>query len=103
MTKSSALFCCALLGALGLSPRAQTPPRLVPLDSTGLITYYIADGIPTFGNRPGDMELATLAFKEWERAADGEITLKPITDEGSALIRLYWQSWAKAEYGQTKT
>jgi len=56
---------------------AQTPPKLVPLDSTGLITYYIAEGIPTFGSRPGDVELATWAFNEWQRRAEGAIRFQP--------------------------
>jgi hypothetical protein len=67
-----------------------------------LITYYIADGIPTFGSRPGDIELATWAFKDWERGAGGTIRLEPIADEGIALIRLYWRPSGKGEYGQTE-
>jgi hypothetical protein len=82
--------------------RAQPPPKLVPLDASGLITYYVAEGIPTFGSRAGDIELATWAFQEWERSAGGAIRLEPIADEGMALIRLYWLSWAVRKYGETR-
>jgi len=44
----------AVVGVFAPATRAQNPPRLVPLDSSGLITYYIAEGISTFGNRPGE-------------------------------------------------
>ena len=38
----------------------------------GTSTNLLAtDGIPTFGSQPGDIELATWAFKEWERSAGG--------------------------------
>ena len=84
------------------SATAQGPPRLVPLDGTGLITYYVAGGIPAFGSRTGDIELATWAFQEWERSAGGAIRLEPIADEGTALIRLYWMSWGRGKYGDAR-
>jgi hypothetical protein len=90
----------AVVVAMSVAGNAQRPPTLVPLDATGLITYYIADGIPKFGSRPGDNELATWAFDEWERAAGGAIRLEPSADEGMALIRLYWQSRTSRQYGQ---
>ena len=86
-----------------LAARAQTPPKLVPLDAAGLITYYIAEGIPAFGSRAGDVELATWAFEEWERHAGGAIRLDLITDEGMALIRLYWHRENRRQYGQMKS
>ena len=96
ITLSGAAF--VVLGIL--AAHAQTPPKLVPLDAAGLITYYIAEGIPAFGSRAGDVELATWAFEEWERHAGGVIRLEPITDEGMALIRLYWHRENRRQYGQ---
>jgi hypothetical protein len=101
-TQCRALLLLGLITVSMPSARAQNPPKLRPLDSSGLLTYYIAEGIPTFGSRDGDNELATWAFKEWERRAGGAIRLEPIADEGTALIRLYWQSWTKGQYGQAK-
>jgi hypothetical protein len=98
--KSRLWLGAAVVVAMSVAGGAQKPPTLVPLDATGLITYYIALGIPTFGSRPGDHELATWAFDEWERAAGGAIRLEPIPEEAPALIRLYWMAWRPSEYGQ---
>jgi hypothetical protein len=78
--------------AVGVTTRAQT----------ATITYYIADGIPKFGSRPGDDELAVWAFDEWQRAASGRIRLERIAEEAAARIRLYWMSRAPAKYGEMK-
>jgi hypothetical protein len=100
--KSSSFFAAAVVVALSVSAPAQAPPKLVPLSESGVITYYIADGIPSFGSRIGDDELATWAFQEWERAAGGTIRLERIAEESEAMIRLYWLSWAPAKYGEMK-
>jgi hypothetical protein len=96
------LLSIAAIVAMSAAGRAQQPPTLAPLNSDGLITYYIADGIPSFGSRAGDDELATWAFQEWERAAGGAIRLERIAEESVAVIRLYWLSSAPAKYGEMK-
>ena len=101
--KSGLLLVAAVLVATSVAARAQRPPTLVPLDADGLITYYIAEGIPKFGSRPADNELATWAFKEWERAAGGSIRLEASADEGMALIRLYWHSRNSRQFGQMRS
>ena len=100
--KSGVLLVAGVLVATSVAGRAQRPPTLQPLDATGLITYYIADGIPKFGSRPGDNELATWAFDEWERAAGGAIRFEQIPEEAFALVRLYWMSSARGTYGEMR-
>jgi hypothetical protein len=101
--KSGLLLVAAVVVAMSVAARAQTPPTLVPLTPDGLVTYYIADAIPRFGSRPGDDELARWAFKEWERAAGRAIRLEASADEGMALIRLYWHSRNSRQFGQMKS
>ncbi len=103
MLKISVLFALGALLVSSLSARAQNLPKLVPLDSKGLLTYYIAEGIPSFGSESGDIELAAWAFKEWERSARGTIRLARIADEGTARIRLYWRPSGTGKYGQAQT
>jgi hypothetical protein len=103
MRRFALLVATAVMVSLGVTVVAQTPPKVVPLDSTGLITYYIAEGIPTCGSRPGDLELATWAFDEWQRSAEGAIRFEPFADEGTALIRLYWHASKPREYGQMRS
>lgn len=101
--KSRLLPGAAILVALSVAGSAQAPPTLVPLGTERVIPYYIADGIPKFGSRPGDNELATWAFDEWQRAAGGAFRLEPITQEGMALIRLYWHRQTNRQYGQMRS
>jgi hypothetical protein len=99
--KSGLLLGVAVAVAMSLAGSAQAPTRLVPLGTERVITYYIADGIPTFGSRPGDNELATWAFDEWERAAGGAFRFKATPEEGFALVRFYWNGSGR-EYGKMK-
>jgi hypothetical protein len=100
--KPGLLLGVVAFAAMSATGSAQRPPTLVPLTPDGLITYYIADGIPRFGSRSGDNELATWAFKEWERAAGGAIRFERITQEGFALVRLYWNGSGRG-HGQMKS
>jgi hypothetical protein len=100
--KSGWLLVAAVVVAMSVAARAQNPRTLVPLGTERVITYYIADGIPHFGSRPGDNELATWAFEEWERAVGGTIRLERIVQESEAMIRLYWLSPTVGKYGEMK-
>jgi hypothetical protein len=99
--KSGLLVGGAILVALSIASSAQAPPRLVPQGPERVITYYIADGIPKFGSRAGDNELATWAFDEWERAAGGAFRFEAIPEEGFALVRFYWNGSGR-EYGKMR-
>ena len=77
-----------------------SPPTLVPLDATGRITYFIAEGIERSGHQPGDTELAKWAFEEWARGIGGALRFEANADEGLSQIRLYWLPWAIAAPGK---
>jgi hypothetical protein len=78
------------------------PPRLEPLEATGRISYYVADVIEKFHARPGDPELVAWAAQEWTTAAGGAFRLERSTDEGTALIRVYWLSWTQTVGGEAR-
>jgi hypothetical protein len=75
---------------------AQGSRPLEPLDATGRVTYFIADGLPGSEYRPSDRDLATWALRAWERSAAGALRFEP-SGEPDALVRIYW---VPAEYGQ---
>ena len=67
----------------------------MPVDDTGLIPYFIAEGIEGSGYRRGDSELAVWALQEWERSTGGALRFQPTDSEESALIRIHWLPWAE--------
>src|SRR5476651_2165982 len=91
-----------ILGWIGVAAGAQhpSPATLVPLDATGRITYFIAEGIERSGHRPGDTALAAWAFEEWARGAGRALRFEANADEGLSQIRIYWLPWAIARPGQ---
>lgn len=81
---------------------AQRPPRgLEPLDATGRVTYFIADGEPGSDFRPSDRELASWALKAWERSAGGALRFEP-SAEHEALVRVYWVPADAGYYGEMR-
>src|SRR5438105_9341220 len=86
--------------AAGAIDAAQTVlPRT--LDATGPITYFIADGSPQSGFRPGDRQLALWAFAAWERNSGKRLRFEP-APESSALVRLYWAESNEGQYGEMR-
>jgi hypothetical protein len=81
--------CVALLGIV-VTAQPAPRPKLVPLDATGRITYFIGEGVPRSGHQPGDNELAALALKEWERSLGGVLHFEPAASAEDALIRVNW-------------
>ena len=98
-------FLVLALGAatlLGAALAAQQRPRgLEPLDATGRITYFIADGEPGSDFRPSDRQLAEWALRAWERSAGGTIRLTPAREE-EALVRVYWVPADSSLYGEMR-
>ena len=84
------------------SATAQQPRGLQPLDATGRLTYFIADGEPAAGFRPPDRELALWALKDWERSAGGAIRFVP-SPEDEALVRVYWVPADAGQYGEMRS
>jgi hypothetical protein len=73
--------------------------RLNRLEIDGPIPYFIAPGLPEFGYRPGDAQLAEWALEAWSRATDGVLCFYPA--EGTkALLRIYWSPVNDGLYGQ---
>jgi hypothetical protein len=86
---------------MGAAAGAQrpSPPALSPLDATGRISYFIAEGIDRSGHQPGDTELAEWALAEWARATGGALRFQADA-ESLSQIRIYWLPWAVAGPGQ---
>lgn len=74
---------------------------LAPLDASGPITYYIADGIEGSGYRESDRQLAVWALEAWGRNAGGALRFEPGAEE-DAMIRIYWVPAASGQYGEMR-
>lgn len=79
-----------------VAPSAQAFRTLEPLDDSGRVTYFVADGVPGSEYRPSDRDLATWALKAWERNVGGALRFEPAREQ-DALIRILW---VPAEFGQ---
>jgi hypothetical protein len=69
--------------------------RLMPLDASGLIPYFIADGAERSQFRAGDRQLALWALDEWQRSASGMLRFERTEREEAALLRFAWLPWAE--------
>lgn len=78
---------------------AQRPYVLEPLDATGRVTYFIAEGEPGSHYRASDRDLATWALKAWERSAGGALRFESASEE-DALVRVYWVPANAGQYGE---
>jgi len=94
------LLALAVLAATSLD--AQRPRALEPLDATGRLTYFIADGEPGSDFRPSDRELALWALRAWERSAGGALRFES-SRETEALIRVYWVPADSSLYGEMRS
>jgi hypothetical protein len=84
-------FCvAAAAGQLGLAP----------LTATGAITYFIEEGLPEFGYRSGDRQLAVWALEAWAKTSGGVLRFAPST-ERDAVIRVSWVPASDGRYGET--
>ena len=91
-----------MIGVTGSAALAQTLRAIEPLDRSGRITYFIADGEPGSQFRPADRDLATWALKAWERSAGGAIRFEPAA-ERDALVRVYWVPASSGQYGEMRS
>ncbi len=95
-----ALFLLAAVGIFAVLD-AQPLPTLQPLDASGRITYYIADGMAGSQYRPGDRDLATWALTHWETSVGGALKFEP-SAEDDALVRVYWVPASAGQYGEMR-
>jgi hypothetical protein len=79
----------------------QRPRGLEPLDATGRLTYFIADGEPGSDFRAPDRELALWALRAWERSTSGAIRFAA-SREDEALVRVYWVPADSGFYGEMR-
>jgi hypothetical protein len=84
-----------------LALSAQSSRTLEPLDATGRVTYFIADGMPGSEYRPPDRDLATWALKAWERSVGGALRFEPAREQ-DALVRIYWVPAGAGQYGEMR-
>jgi hypothetical protein len=92
----------ALIGVIGSAAFAQTLRAIEPLDRSGRITYFIADGEPGSQFRPADRDLATWALQAWEKSVGGGIRFEP-APERVALVRVYWVPASSGQYGEMRS
>ena len=80
---------------------AQSPRPLEPIDTTGRVTYFIADGEPGSEYRPSDRDLAIWALREWERSVGGALRFEPSLEQ-DALVRVHWVPAEAGQYGEMR-
>jgi len=80
---------------------AQSPLFVLPVDATGRVTYFVADGMKDSAFRPSDRDLAVWALKEWERVLNGALHFEP-SAENSAIVRVFWVPPARGRYGEMR-
>jgi hypothetical protein len=91
----------AFLVVAAATMAAQRPRGLEPLDASGRLTYFIAEGEPGSDFRPSDSDLALWALRAWERSAGGTIRFSP-APEDEALVRVYWVPADSGFYGEMR-
>jgi hypothetical protein len=80
---------------------AQSLRTLEPLDGSGRVTYFIAEGVPGSQFRPADRELATWALRAWERTVGGALRFEP-GPEAEALLQVHWVPAGAGQYGEMR-
>ncbi len=80
---------------------AQSSRGLEPLDDSGRVRYFIADGEPGSEYRPSDRDLATWALRAWERSVGGALRFEP-SREQDASVRIYWVPAGTGQYGEMR-
>jgi hypothetical protein len=82
---------------LSLSVFATSEPkfRVVPVDGSGSIPYFVGEGAERSRFRASDSQLAMWALEEWQRRADGMLRFERVEREEIALLRFAWLPWAE--------
>lgn len=91
-----------VVAASSLTARAQPLPTLTPLDASGRVTYFIAEGLPGSEYRPADKDLARFALEAWERSLDGALRFEQVDNEDAALVRVRWVPASAGQYGEMR-
>jgi Matrixin len=94
-TVSLVALLVAVLAAGAVLAEPEERFRLVPVDATGLIPYFIGDAAERSGFRAGDGQLAMWALDEWQRGTGGVLRFEGASREETALLRFAWLPWAE--------
>ena len=81
--------------------QAAKLPVLHPLDASGRVTYFVADGFEGSAFRPADRDLAVWALKQWQRALDNALHFEP-SAEKDAMVRVFWVPAGGNRYGEMR-
>jgi len=84
-----------------VAPRAQALLPLEPLDATGRVTYFIAEGLQGSQFRAADRDLATWALRAWERTVGGALRFES-APERDALVQVHWVPAGAGQYGEMR-
>jgi hypothetical protein len=96
------IACALILGAAtAVMLSAQRLSALEPLDNSGRVTYFIAEGTADSQYRPQDRELATWALAAWARSTGGAIRFEPSRAQ-DALVRVNWVNEREGLYGEMR-
>ena len=100
--RSLRLITLALVAGIShVALSAQSSRELEPLDDSGRVTYFIADGEPGSEYRTSDRDLATWALRAWERSVGGALRFEP-SREQDASVRIYWVPAGTGQYGEMR-
>ena len=94
---ATVLLVSGALASVALS--AQSSWEFEPLDASGTVTYFIADGEPESVYRPADRDLATWVLRAWEHSVGGALRFKS-SSEDEVLIHVYWVTPDAGLYGE---
>jgi hypothetical protein len=85
-----------------IAPTASSQAVFQPIDISGPVSYFIADGRGKTGFRATDLELARWALEAWQRTSGNAMRFEP-GSESSALVRLYWAEPSEGQYGEMRS
>jgi hypothetical protein len=91
----------AAMVASFLAATALALPPLRPLDRTGRVTYFIADGKAGSTFQPDDRQLAAWAFGSWQRALNNALHFESAA-RAESLVQLFWVPARTGEFGETR-
>lgn len=79
----------------------RSQARLRVLYVTQPVGFFVAEGDPQVGSRPGDRDLARMALEAWQKAVGPVARLRAATED-SARLRIYWAGPRDGQYGEMR-
>ena len=89
------------VGLVAQAAEAQLLQPIQPLDESGRITFFVAEGQKGSRYRPSDRDLASWALEAWEDSLAGAVIFEP-APEHEALISVYWVPAVDNRYGEMR-